>query len=74
MTGLRPHEIVELGVVQLPQGREIFSTMSVRENLELGAATRSDKKAIRLDVEEMFAMFPVLRERRVATRRHPERR
>ena len=63
VTGRPPHEIVELGVVQLPQGREIFATMSVRENLELGAATRRDKKAIRADIEEMFAMFPVLRER-----------
>ena len=63
VTGLPPHEIVQLGMVQLPQGREIFGTMSVRENLELGASTRTDKEAIRLDVEEMFAMFPVLRER-----------
>lgn len=63
VTGLPPHEIVQLGMVQLPQGREIFSTMSVRENLELGASTRKDKDAIRLDIEEMFAMFPVLAER-----------
>ena len=63
VTGRPPHEIVQLGMVQLPQGREIFGTMSVRENLELGASTRTDKEAIRLDVEEMFAMFPVLRAR-----------
>lgn len=63
VTGRPSDEIVELGMVQLPQGREIFSTMTVRENVELGAAARRDKEAIRLDIEEMYVMFPVLRER-----------
>ena len=63
VTGLSPDRIVKLGVVQLPQGREVFGTMTVRENLELGAATRRDKVEIRQDIEAMFDMFPVLGER-----------
>lgn len=63
ITGLPPHRIVEHGVVQLPQGREVFSTMTVRDNLELGAATRRDKAGIRHDIEAMFEMFPALGER-----------
>jgi branched-chain amino acid transport system ATP-binding protein len=61
--GLSTHEVVRLGVVQVPQGREVFATMTVRENLDLGASTRSEKDAIRVDVEEMLVMFPVLRAR-----------
>ena len=61
--GAAPDKMVRLGVVQLPQGREVFATMTVRENLELGAATRKGKNAINEDVEEILDLFPVLRER-----------
>src|SRR5918999_234784 len=47
VSGRSAHEMVRSGVVQVPQGREVFSEMSVRDNLELGAATRSDTKQIR---------------------------
>jgi len=62
-TGAPPDRMVRLGVVQVPQGREVFATMTVRENLELGAATRKGKKAINEDIEEVLELFPALRER-----------
>ena len=62
-TGAAPDRMVRLGVVQVPQGREVFATMTVRENLELGAATRKGKNAINEDIEEVLELFPALRER-----------
>jgi branched-chain amino acid transport system ATP-binding protein len=62
--GLGAHRMVKLGLVQVPQGREVFADMSVEDNLELGAATRTNQKEIRSDLEEVFDLFPVLRERR----------
>jgi branched-chain amino acid transport system ATP-binding protein len=62
--GLGAHHMVKRGVVQVPQGREVFSDMSVEDNLELGAATRSDSKEIRKDIDGVFDLFPALRERR----------
>jgi branched-chain amino acid transport system ATP-binding protein len=63
LRGLSTDQVVRLGIVQVPQGREVFASMTVRENLELGASTRSARDAIGADVEDMFALFPVLRER-----------
>jgi len=63
-TGLGAHQMVRRGVVQVPQGREVFADMSVSDNLELGAATRSNLKEIRKDMGEVFDLFPVLQERR----------
>jgi branched-chain amino acid transport system ATP-binding protein len=62
--GLPTHEIVRRGIVQVPQGREVWGGMSVRDNLDLGAVTRRDRGVMRADLEEVFALFPVLRERR----------
>ena len=62
--GLPAHLMVRRGVVQVPQGREVFSDMPVEDNLELGAATRTNLKEIRKDMEEVFDLFPALRERR----------
>jgi branched-chain amino acid transport system ATP-binding protein len=59
----RPHEIVELGVCQAPEGRRVFSRMSVHENLEMGAFSRSDKTAIAADFERVYGLFPRLKER-----------
>lgn len=64
ITGAPPDRVVRRGVVQIPQGREVFADMTVQDNLEVGAAVRKDKRAIRRDVEEIFDLFPVLRERR----------
>ncbi len=55
--------IVKLGLVQVPEGRRVFANMSVRENLELGAFTRTDKAGIRQDMEKVFGLFPRLKER-----------
>ena len=60
---LAPDAIVRRGVVQVPEGREIFAHMSVRDNLELGAYLRRDKRAILDDLDRIFDLFPVLRER-----------
>jgi branched-chain amino acid transport system ATP-binding protein len=57
------HKVVELGVLQSPEGRRIFPRLSVRENLEMGAFTRNDKDGIASDMERVFELFPRLRER-----------
>lgn len=59
------HKVVELGVLQSPEGRRIFPRLTVRENLEMGAFTRKDKVGIAEDVERVFGLFPRLRERTV---------
>ena len=58
-----PHQIVELGICQSPEGRRIFPRMSVRENLEMGAFSRRDAAEIPGDLERVFTLFPRLRER-----------
>ena len=60
---LKPHQIVERGLVQVAEGRAILTTLSVRENLELGAYRRKDRAAIESDLERVLAMFPRLSER-----------
>jgi len=62
--GLGAHLMVRRGVVQVPQGREVFADMSVADNLELGAATRGGRKEIRADIAEVFDLFPALGEHR----------
>ena len=61
--GRPAHEIVEMGVCQSPEGRRVFSRMSVHENLEMGAFSRRDKAAINADFERVYALFPRLKER-----------
>ena len=63
IAALPSHEVVKRGIVQVPQGREVWSGMSVRDNLDLGAATRRDRRGVKADVDAVFALFPVLRER-----------
>jgi branched-chain amino acid transport system ATP-binding protein len=61
---LPPHEIVLLGVGQVPEGRRVFANMTVRENLTLGAFTRERLKGeVRADMERVFTQFPRLKER-----------
>lgn len=64
ITKVAPEKIVSLGISQVPEGRRIFPTMTVLENLEMGAYLRKDKKEILKDLENVFARFPRLRERR----------
>ena len=61
LTHLEPHRIVELGLIHVPEGREILTTLSVRENLLLGAYRRRD--AIESDLENALILFPRLKER-----------
>ena len=63
LTGLGAHEIAAIGVVHVPEGRRIFGRLTVSENLEMGAFTRRDRRAIAEDKEQMLVLFPRLRER-----------
>lgn len=63
VSGWSTDAMVKAGVVQVPQGREVFPTMSVRDNLLLGAAVHKDRAKIHSDLEEMFEVFPRLAER-----------
>lgn len=60
---MRPHEIVKLGVSQVPEGRLIFPELTVQENLDLGAFLRNDKPEIKRDIEYIFTLFPILAQR-----------
>ena len=64
ITQLAPHKRVPLGLVQVPEGRRIFGTMSVAENLDLGAYARTDRANLRGELDEVYALFPRLLERR----------
>ena len=62
--GIKPHEVVSLGISQSPEGRRIFPRMSVTENLEMGAFVRPKSPELTADFERVFTLFPRLRERR----------
>jgi len=61
---MRPDRIVSLGISQVPEGRRIFSYLTVLENLDMGAFLRTDKKNIKKDMEYIFDLFPILSQRR----------
>jgi len=63
ITELAPHEIVGRGISQVPEGRRIFPRLTVRENLELGAFLRRDRRERESDLAAVFAQFPILNER-----------
>ena len=60
---LAPHNIVELGISQIPEGRKLFTDMTVRENLELGAYTSETWKRRKETLEQVYRIFPILKER-----------
>lgn len=60
---LSPERIVARGVAHVPEGRQLFVNLTVRENLELGAYTRRDRAGVRQDLERVFHYFPILKER-----------
>ncbi len=67
LVGRRPDEIVALGITQVPEGRQVFSEMTVLDNLRMGAylrLRRRDRAGVREDLERILAMFPLLDERR----------
>jgi len=57
-------DIVKMGISHVPEGRRVFSTMSVLENIEMGAFTRTDKPQIKKDMDKVFSLFPKLYERK----------
>jgi branched-chain amino acid transport system ATP-binding protein len=63
IAGRATEDIVRLGIAHVPQGRGTFSRQTVEENLQIGAMTRSDRKAIAADVERVYGYFPRLKER-----------
>ena len=63
LAALPSHEIVALGISQAPEGRQIFGSLSVRDNLMLGATRRADRAGIAQELDYMISLFPVLGER-----------
>jgi branched-chain amino acid transport system ATP-binding protein len=63
ISNFSPDKVVKAGISQSPEGRLIFSNLTVKENLEMGAFTRSDKQGIKDDLEFVYTFFPRLKER-----------
>jgi branched-chain amino acid transport system ATP-binding protein len=63
ISGMPAHKLVPMGIAMSPEGRGVFANLSVRENLEVGAFIRKDKKGISADMERGFTLFPRLKER-----------
>ena len=64
LSAYKAHQIVSKGIVQVPEGRQVFGALTVMENLEMGAYSRNDRPGIREDAERVFTLFPRLKERR----------
>ena len=64
ITKVPAHKIVEMGIAHVPEGRRVFADLTVYENLIMGAYTRKDKKEIAANLENVYARFPRLKERR----------
>lgn len=62
--GVPANRLVEMGVSQVPEGRLIFSDLTVAENLDMGAFLRRDRQGIRQDLDHVFDLFPILADRR----------
>jgi branched-chain amino acid transport system ATP-binding protein len=63
ITNVAPHQVVKMGISQSPEGRKLFSRMSVRENLEMGAFQRTDRASFKEDLDRVYSLFPRLAER-----------
>ena len=63
ITNMEPDKIVRQNLIQVPEGRRIFANLSVKDNLELGAYTRTDKAGIKSDLEMVYELFPRMKER-----------
>jgi branched-chain amino acid transport system ATP-binding protein len=64
ITNRPAHQVVRLGICQAPEGRKIFSRLTVLENLHMGAFARKDASRVAENIEKCFALFPILKERR----------
>jgi branched-chain amino acid transport system ATP-binding protein len=62
--GTPPYDVAKLGIIQIPAGRQVFPTMSVLDNLKVGAYLRKDRDGIKRDLESVYEHFPILKERR----------
>jgi branched-chain amino acid transport system ATP-binding protein len=62
--GRPAHELVRMGLAMVPEGRGVFTRMTIDENLLMGAYTRADKHAVQDDIDRVFSIFPRLKERR----------
>lgn len=62
--GLPPHQVVQMGIAQVPEGRRIFPQLTVLENLEMGAFLQRDRHRFHEDLDRVFVHFPILKERR----------
>jgi branched-chain amino acid transport system ATP-binding protein len=61
---MKAHETIRLGISYVPEGRRLFSKLTIQENLELGAFTKNDRKAIDKSLKQVFELFPKLYDRR----------
>jgi len=61
--GMAPYQLLAKGLAMVPEGRGVFARMTVTENLQMGAFVRRDKDGVKRDIDEMFAIFPRLKER-----------
>ena len=64
LSGVASFQLVERGLVMVPEGRGVFGQLTIEENLAMGAYVRNDKAQIALEIEQIFALFPRLKERR----------
>lgn len=64
ITNLPTHTLITNGISYVPQGRQVFSNMTVEENLEMGAYTFTDKELVRRNIEDVFHKFPILKKKR----------
>lgn len=64
ISGLPSHKIARKKIAMVPEGRRVFPGMTVQDNLDMGAFTRNDRAGIKRDIEKVFEMFPILKERR----------
>jgi len=67
LNDLAVDEIVQLGIVQVPEGRRIFPYLTVQENLDMGSYLRRDREGVKKDIDYVFSLFPRLKERRMQT-------
>jgi branched-chain amino acid transport system ATP-binding protein len=63
LCNLKPEEIVELGIAMVPEGRKLFQTLTVKENLEMGAYSRRARPDMKTTIEQVYELFPILKER-----------
>src|SRR5262249_12314800 len=63
LAGRQPYEITQHGVIHVPEGRQMFANLTVKENLQIGAYQRRDRQGIAQDIERSYEQFPILKER-----------